>query len=536
MMKEIVFGTTIAMIFIVLLMGGVNAQVIISGEISGLELIENTDYCGGDVPCRAVYRICEPLTYESKDLSYRFLDEKDSLKSLQNAKITASEKDSCHTFVVEADKSPYTNIDHQICIKGVCDTRFAWWNATFNSKNCFEVISNTINLTDYQIPVNITYDSDMINNGADLRFYNENTTTELDYWIEEDTSIDGAYFYTWVEVDNIYNSTGGNITICMYYENQTIIDADSNGFDTFLYFDTFDVDTSAYYTIYSGGYSGFGSGELTSTSGNDFIYEDNYTTDNYTMTEMRTKSTDYFKLMRNDLNQNYATEYHHFWGSTNTVQLNERVASSSTTHNSTTLSYDGSNYNILGFGLNDAGDLYTYINRDLILLYDDTSPRYAGYDGMILGDSGDKIDWWFVRKFYYPEPTVYGFAGEEKNETPAIPGTNGTFNYTCPSDYFNFCDDCCDSEYTGLSCVDENTLRIVKNCSIDWLEGNISYRCQIAKTKDVTCPYGCDDDALPTGAGCVPGDFYLNILYAVVFFIAIVMLSAIFSKKKRRRK
>lgn len=521
----------LASVFILALALPVQGQELTGGKITGLELIENTDYCGGDIPCKAVYRICEPLVYESKDLSYRFLDESMALKSLQNPKITASEKDGCYIFVVEAEKSAYTNIDHQLCIKGICDTRFAWWNATFNSKQCLEVISNTINLTDYQIALNITYDSDMQNNGADLRFYNENTTTELNYWIEEDTSINGAYFYTWVEVDNIYNDTGGNTTICVYYENQTVIEPGSNGIDTFLYFDTFDVDTSAYYTIYSGGFSGFGTGELTSTSGNDFIFANNYTSANYTMLEMRARSPDYFKLERNDVSKNYATQYHLAWLSTNAVQLNERVASSSTTHNSTTLSYAGGLYHILGFGNNNGQNLYNFIDRSLILTFTDTTPRLGGYDGMILGDPSDKLDWWFVRKFYYPEPTLYGFGAEEKNVTPIVPGTNGTFNYTCPD---SLCA-CNEGEWTNATCSDSYTLTLINNCSLDWLEGNVTNRCQTVKTKNVNCYYGCYEGVNALGADCGQPPYIMYAIVAVIFVLGIAFISYILPKKGGRR-
>ena len=90
---------------------------------------------------------------------------------------------------------------------------------------------------DYQVLLNISYNSSMNSNFSDFRFirYCDNTT-ELDYWIEG--KVDGQWAHVWVEIaDNI--TTSNETLAWMYYENAEANSA-SNGDDTFLFFDDFE--------------------------------------------------------------------------------------------------------------------------------------------------------------------------------------------------------------------------------------------------------------------------------------------------------
>ena len=90
-----------------------------------------------------------------------------------------------------------------------------WWNAIWSNRKNITLIGNTSGAqTDYQLLLNVTYDSDMQSNFDDLRFCNE--THELDSWLE--SKVDGSYALVWVE----FPTTPANTieqTYYMYYGN-----------------------------------------------------------------------------------------------------------------------------------------------------------------------------------------------------------------------------------------------------------------------------------------------------------------------------
>jgi len=90
-------------------------------------------------------------------------------------------------------------------------------------------------LTDYQVKIDVTHDSDMQDDFDDIRFTTSDGTTELDYYRESYVSGISAVF--WVEVDSILASPA-ETTIYMYYGNSTI-DTTTSGDDTFILFDDF---------------------------------------------------------------------------------------------------------------------------------------------------------------------------------------------------------------------------------------------------------------------------------------------------------
>jgi|GEM_PF-2491862 len=94
-------------------------------------------------------------------------------------------------------------------------------------------------LTDYQVAINISYDSDMKSDFSDLRFTWLNETSgneqEIPYWIESE--VDSNWAYVWIKVPEI--PANDNATVYMYYGNPDAT-SESNGTAVFELFDDFD--------------------------------------------------------------------------------------------------------------------------------------------------------------------------------------------------------------------------------------------------------------------------------------------------------
>ena len=88
--------------------------------------------------------------------------------------------------------------------------------------------------TNYQILLNVTYDSHMQIDFDDLRFTDNDGSTLLDYWLEIKTNNMWAVF--WVEVKDDLDSEQ---TIYMYYGNDTV-STTSNIDNTFIWADDFE--------------------------------------------------------------------------------------------------------------------------------------------------------------------------------------------------------------------------------------------------------------------------------------------------------
>jgi hypothetical protein len=88
-------------------------------------------------------------------------------------------------------------------------------------------------LTDYQVRVDVVYNSHMQNDFDDIRFVNS-AGNSLSYWRESYTASTSAVF--WVKVPSIPT---GSSTIYMYYGNESA-SSTSNGTATFVFFDDFE--------------------------------------------------------------------------------------------------------------------------------------------------------------------------------------------------------------------------------------------------------------------------------------------------------
>ncbi len=98
----------------------------------------------------------------------------------------------------------------------------------------------------YQINIKVHYGSGTDNGSdvylnynsradfGDVRFTDDDGTTELDYWMQE--KVDDDYAIFWVEVADDLSSN--NQTIYVYYGNSSV-STTSNGTNTFIFFDDF---------------------------------------------------------------------------------------------------------------------------------------------------------------------------------------------------------------------------------------------------------------------------------------------------------
>lgn len=117
-------------------------------------------------------------------------------------------------------------------------------------------ISNTGGaLTDYQLQLTINTQAlntagKMRSDCNDMRFTTSDGVTEVSYWIET-TSLPAASTAVWVKVPGIAASPT-QTTIYMYYGYSSETTSNSNGANTFIFFDDFESDVTGWTTSGSG--------------------------------------------------------------------------------------------------------------------------------------------------------------------------------------------------------------------------------------------------------------------------------------------
>ncbi len=132
-------------------------------------------------------------------------------------------------------------------------------------------IDNTQNSNDlynYQIAVNLTYNSNMQSDFDDIRFRDLNDNL-LSYWIEE--KVDSQWVYVWVKVP--YIPALSTTTIYVYYGNPSAASA-SNGKTTFIHFDDFDdgsFNNTMWYSFYGSWTEASGYVSFSSSSSYSYI-------------------------------------------------------------------------------------------------------------------------------------------------------------------------------------------------------------------------------------------------------------------------
>jgi hypothetical protein len=129
-------------------------------------------------------------------------------------------------------------------------------------------ISNpgTSNITDLQVPINLSYNPTMQSDFSDLMFTWVNSSTELEvpFWIEEKT--DSQWAYLWLRVPEI--PALGNTSLFVYYHGPALNKSSIS--DTFIHGDDFTSNTSQNY-LYNGTVDWSGDGYLR-VSGQSYIH------------------------------------------------------------------------------------------------------------------------------------------------------------------------------------------------------------------------------------------------------------------------
>ena len=123
-----------------------------------------------------------------------------------------------------------------------------WYDLAWHWRKPITINNGGGALTNFQIALTVDTQtligaSKMQANGQDIRFTTSGGVTLIDYWIQ--SGINTATTIIWVEVPSV---PAGNSTIYMYYGNASA-PAASNGDNTFLFFDDFEVDLSKWTII-----------------------------------------------------------------------------------------------------------------------------------------------------------------------------------------------------------------------------------------------------------------------------------------------
>jgi len=247
---------------------------------------------------------------------------------------------------------------------------------------------------------------------GDIRFCESDGVTLLDYWLE---SYDGGVATFWVEVPSIPASPD-TITIYIYYGKSDAATT-SDGEDTFLFFDHFDVDLSKW-TVRSGTWS-IEAGELKSPSTDDAqIVASGFSALNCRIRarfRLNLVGLNYYGVMArtSDANNLYLQQYaspafsplHEIW---------KRVGGSWTKLTYVSITPD-TNYHVSEFLLYGSS-LKANIDGGSQLSTTDTTFATAQTFGFRHGETESYfyVDWVFVAKYVDPEPSHGAWGSEER--------------------------------------------------------------------------------------------------------------------------
>ena len=101
-------------------------------------------------------------------------------------------------------------------------TTLPWYFSNLPRRRPITINNPGSTLTNFQVSLNITYDSDMTYNFADIRFtyYNGTSETQIPYWLESYQA--NSWAKVWVKVPRL---NSGSNTVYVYYGNSTLSSA-----------------------------------------------------------------------------------------------------------------------------------------------------------------------------------------------------------------------------------------------------------------------------------------------------------------------
>jgi hypothetical protein len=289
------------------------------------------------------------------------------------------------------------------------------WLSGFDARQSVSISGSPNAGTDYQVRVDVTYDSDMLPDFGDIRFTDNDGQTELDYWLESYTASTSALF--WVEVADSLATAG---TIYMYYRNTSVVSTASDGPATFVLFDDFN-DGSINATLWDTNQAPSESGGLivlSSAATSEMIISDD------TFDQMRTRGN----ISLGDPSSTYGGRYG--WSSAvggaedqdaTIWQVNPTETSLRTDNDidqeSTTMGDFGEAYHIYQLDWSDI-EVVCYIDDVLEANHTTYIPDDGEINKLQLQSYRSGCitygDWVFISKYTESEPQVQSFGAEEK--------------------------------------------------------------------------------------------------------------------------
>jgi hypothetical protein len=278
--------------------------------------------------------------------------------------------------------------------------------------------------TNYQIRIKAHYGTgtdsgeDVYLNGhcrtdfGDVRFTDDDGTTLLDYWME--SKVDSDYAIFWVEVADDLSSN--NATIYVYYGKSDATTA-SNGDNTFLFFDDFNVDLSKW-TVLSGTWTLQADGTVKAYSAANvaaFMRSATYTVGNARIrTKARLDTQDDINLVfrMTDANNFYVILNSRYTGFQYLRHF--KCVGGSWTQIGTQATFNpGTSWHIYEERVTGSTLKATVDNANEISATD--TQFTSGYVGFRFWDGGyGYVDWVFVSKYVDPEPSHGSWGNEEQ--------------------------------------------------------------------------------------------------------------------------
>jgi len=328
-------------------------------------------------------------------------------------------------YVDIVDADIYSGTDHASSSESdlfYFTTYTGWWNADWQKRKPIIITENSgSTLTDYQVAINVTYDSDMQADFDDLRFtwLNETSNSEVlfDAWLESKT--DGSWAYIWIEVPEI--PANGATVLFMYYNNSAS-SSYWNKTATMVWWDDFSSDTSSDYTAFGGVSISWDAGgylkidDASGVTGGAYIPTISIT-DAYLETRGKGSNSRHGQGIRiNDT----AVRIQWLWlGDTHAFQ--DDYSDGSASQSWTTNENEWHTFKLWIW--NGGKNFRCYVKEDATQRENEfTSSASAGTSGNpFIGTSDGAttmyFDYFLVRKYTYPEPSYS--IGSEESEEPA---------------------------------------------------------------------------------------------------------------------
>jgi len=183
----------------------------------------------------------EPKTYDENYEEKTTFEPGDNVIIRVNVTDLQGAGDIDKVLISIIDNSSTIQVANETMVKvGAVTGSASWWDTSFTKRKSIAITEQSgSTLTDYQVALNISYESEMQSDFDDLRFtyYNETSGEEIEipYWIEQ--KVDGNWAYVWVKVPQI--PANGETTIYMYYGNPEA-SSESNADNVFVLFDHFE--------------------------------------------------------------------------------------------------------------------------------------------------------------------------------------------------------------------------------------------------------------------------------------------------------